>query len=49
MDYLLPYCDVAKALWDEIFNRTSIAWVMPRRLVDLLACRGVRYIGRKIG
>ncbi|KAG6730561.1 hypothetical protein I3842_01G086800 [Carya illinoinensis] len=38
-DHLLLHCNVAKALWDDIF----VAWVMPKRLVDLLSCwNGVR-------
>lgn len=37
-DHFLFHCDVAKALWDRIFIRLDIAWVMPKRVVDLLAC-----------
>ena len=30
-DHLLVHCDKAKALWDEIFVRLDIAWVIPKR------------------
>jgi len=29
---------VAKTLWNEIFGRMGIAWVMPKHVVDFLAC-----------
>lgn len=35
-DHFHLHCEVVKAIWDEIFTRRGIAWVMPRRLVDLL-------------
>jgi hypothetical protein len=38
MDHLLLHCEVASTLWDAIFSRFGVAWVMPRRVVDLLAC-----------
>lgn len=42
MDHLL-HCEVAKVFWDEILNRLGIAWVMPWRVVDLLAViRGIQ-------
>lgn len=37
MDHLLLHCKVARILWDDIFNRARVAWVMPRKVVDLLA------------
>ncbi|KAF5471044.1 hypothetical protein F2P56_011519 [Juglans regia] len=42
-DHLLLHCEVVKALWDDIFTRLGIAWVMPRRVSDLFSCwRGIR-------
>lgn len=38
VDHLFLHCEVAKTLWDEAFGRTGIAWVMPKQVVDLLAC-----------
>ena len=38
VDHLLLHCEVAKVLWDEIFQRVDAAWVMPMRVVDLLGC-----------
>ncbi|KAG2705002.1 hypothetical protein I3760_05G032400 [Carya illinoinensis] len=42
-DHLLLHCEVVKVLWDAIFSRLGIAWVMPKRVIDLLSCwRGIR-------
>jgi hypothetical protein len=38
VDHLLLHCEVAFTLWDAIFSRFGVAWVMPRHVVDLLAC-----------
>jgi len=38
MNHLLLHCDVACVLWNAIFSRFSLSWVMPRRVVDLFAC-----------
>jgi hypothetical protein len=35
---VLLHCDVAYALWTNIFNRFGMSWVMPRRVIDLFAC-----------
>lgn len=43
VDHLLLHCEVTRALWYEVFNRSGMAWVMPKRVVDLFACwRGLR-------
>jgi hypothetical protein len=38
VDHLLLHCEVACALWNAIFSRFSLSWVMPLRVVDLFAC-----------
>jgi hypothetical protein len=38
VDHLLLHCEVASTLLDAIFSRFGVAWVMPRRVVALLAC-----------
>jgi hypothetical protein len=38
VDHLLLYCDVASAMWYSIFSRFGLSWVMPRWVIDLLAC-----------
>jgi hypothetical protein len=38
VDHLLLHCEVASTLWYAIFSRFGMAWVMPRRVFDLLAC-----------
>jgi hypothetical protein len=38
VDHLLLHFDVAFALWNTIFSRFGMSWVMPRRVIDLLAC-----------
>lgn len=35
VDHLLLHCEVSKTLWNAIF---SLAWVMSRNVVELLAC-----------
>jgi len=38
VNHLLLHYEVASALWSAIFNRVGLAWVMPKRIVDLFAC-----------
>jgi hypothetical protein len=38
VDHLLLHCEIAGALWNTIFSNVGLAWVMPRRVVDLFAC-----------
>lgn len=37
IDHLVIYCEVVRELWVLIFCLFSIEWVMPRRVVELLA------------
>jgi len=37
VDHLLLHCDVASALWNNIFTRFGMSWFMPRRVIDLFA------------
>jgi hypothetical protein len=37
-DHLLLHCDIAQGLWSLIFCLFGLHWVMPARVVDLLAC-----------
>jgi hypothetical protein len=38
VDHLFLHCSMARDLWDMVFSLFGIQWVMPRRVVDLLAC-----------
>jgi len=38
VDHLHLHCDVAFALWNSLFTRFRMSWVMPRRVIDLFAC-----------
>jgi hypothetical protein len=38
VDHILLHCDVASALWNNIYSRFGISWVMPRSVLDLVAC-----------
>jgi hypothetical protein len=38
VDHLLLHCEVACDMWNVVFCRFSLSWVMPRRVVDLFAC-----------
>jgi hypothetical protein len=38
VDHLLRHCEVACVLWNGIFSRFNLSWVMPRQVVDLFAC-----------
>jgi hypothetical protein len=37
VDHLL-HCEVARALWNTILSRFGLSWVMPNKVVDLMAC-----------
>jgi hypothetical protein len=38
VDHLLLHCDAACILWNVNFKHFSLAWVIPRRVVDLFTC-----------
>jgi hypothetical protein len=38
VDHLFLHYEIASALWRAIFNRAGLPWVMPKIVVDLLAC-----------
>jgi len=38
VDHLLLHCDVASVLWNSLLSRFGMSWVMPRRVINLLAC-----------
>ena len=48
VNHLLLHCEIAKTIWDEVFKRMDMAWVMPETVLDVLACwnsiRGMRQI-----
>jgi hypothetical protein len=37
VDLLLFHCEVVSAIWNVIFDRFGLSWVMFRRVVDLFA------------
>ena len=43
VDNLLIYCPFASELWSFVFSLFGISWVMPKQVIELLAClfRGV--------
>jgi hypothetical protein len=38
VNHILPHCDVASALWNNIFTRFGMSWDLPRRVINLFAC-----------
>ena len=38
VDHLFLHCAMAQDLWDMVFSLFGIQWVMPKRVVELLAC-----------
>jgi hypothetical protein len=38
VNHLLLHCDVASTMWNNIFTRFGMSWVMPSRVIDLFAC-----------
>jgi hypothetical protein len=38
VDHLFLHWEVARALWNAIFSRFNLSWVMLLRVVDLFAC-----------
>ena len=38
IDHLFLHCKVARELWNSVFNLFGVAWVMPRKVVELLWC-----------
>lgn len=37
VDHLLLHCEIATTLWNDFFTRVGLTWVMPIRVIDLLA------------
>lgn len=37
IDHILLHCEVARELWGSIFRLLGVDWVMPRRVMELLA------------
>lgn len=35
--HLLLHFEIARTLWNELFNGVGLAWLMPRRVIDFLA------------
>ena len=38
VNHLLIHCSIATELWPMVFSLFGIHWVMPKTVVDLLAC-----------
>lgn len=38
MDHLLLHCAYARELWSLVLCLYGVQWVMPNKVVDLLAC-----------
>ena len=38
VDHLLIHCSIAFDLWSMVFTLFGIHWVMPKTVVELLAC-----------
>jgi hypothetical protein len=38
VDHLLLHCEVVNALWNIIFSRFDLCWVMPGSVKELYAC-----------
>jgi hypothetical protein len=38
VDHFLLHYEFAGALWNTFFSNVGLAWVMPRRIVDIFAC-----------
>jgi hypothetical protein len=48
MDHFLLHCEVARNLWSALFTLFDVTWVMPERVIDLLACWGGRVGTRSV-
>ncbi|KAG6694688.1 hypothetical protein I3842_09G061500 [Carya illinoinensis] len=38
VEHLLLHCDTARSLWNEVFGRLDMAWVMPKTVEAALSC-----------
>jgi hypothetical protein len=43
IEHLLLHCKVARDLWSYILTLFGVEWVMPRMVLELLACWGASF------
>jgi hypothetical protein len=45
VDHVLLHYEIVNALWSVIFSRVGLAWVMPKRVIDLFCL--LQKVGRQ--